>query len=67
MILNKKVERQYIYFLDNGHLLECKWLGNPLICSIIYTKNGGLEDKKIWQAEVSSTRDIGTEWPLLRV
>jgi ATP-dependent helicase/nuclease subunit A len=61
-ILNKKVERQYIYFLDNGHLLECNWLGNPPdMLDNISQKMDGLEDKKIWQAEVSATRDKGTE------
>lgn len=61
-ILNKKVEKQYIYFLDNGHLLECNWPGNPSdILDNISLKMDELEDKEIWQAEVRATRDKGAE------
>ncbi len=61
-ILNKKVQRQYIYFLDNGHLLECNWPGNPPdMLDNISQKMGELEDKRVWQAEVKATRDRGTE------
>ncbi len=28
-ILDEKVDRQFIYFLDRGELVECSWKGNP--------------------------------------
>ncbi len=61
-ILNEKVEKQYIYFLDNGYLFECNWQGNPThIFEKISQKMNELEDKEIWQKEISATREKGTE------
>jgi ATP-dependent helicase/nuclease subunit A len=61
-ILNKKVERQYIYFLDNGQLLECNWPGNPPdMLDDISKKMDELEDREIWESEVRAVRDKGDE------
>jgi ATP-dependent helicase/nuclease subunit A len=61
-ILNEKVGKQYIYFLDTGHLFECNWQGNPTdIFKKISKKMSEIEDKGIFKMGVNTTEDKGAE------
>jgi ATP-dependent helicase/nuclease subunit A len=61
-ILNEKVEKQYIYFLNNGQLLECNWPGNPTdIFEKISRKMEQLELRGELNRELLALRDNTAE------
>ncbi len=61
-ILNEKVDKQYIYFLDHGHLIECSWQGNPLdIFKSISRKMEEVEKKGVWHEEFAAVRNNSAE------
>jgi len=61
-ILNEKVDKQYIYFLNHGHLRECNWEGNPLdVFSSIASKMNEFESSGEWLGNIEAIRDEGSE------
>ena len=61
-MLNEKVNKQYIYFLNHGHLRECNWQGNPLdIFSSIASKINDFEISSEWVRDIDAARKEGSE------
>ncbi len=61
-ILHERVDKQYIYFLSRGALMECNWQGDPLdIFSCISLKMDEFEKNSGWLMDLETVKKQGSE------